>query len=167
MLGIRDHRLLPPYYPRWCMVSLGICDLPWGIEINEDEIEGRNCGIEVRFIKQQNLPIYRRKVRAIIVKTHCSKKNCEGLQKPYRGGREVLWDTTTTFTSSTIVYQYLLILLRHLVYMGRFMMILILLLYRPLGGTEMKDNDTYKEELLDYQEDNEKAHDSAGVKVNG
>ncbi|KVH99826.1 DNA/RNA helicase, DEAD/DEAH box type, N-terminal [Cynara cardunculus var. scolymus] len=36
-----------------------------------------------------------------------------------------------------------------------------------MGETEMKDNDTYEEELLDYEEDDEKAPDSAGVKVNG
>ncbi|KAJ9559260.1 hypothetical protein OSB04_013874 [Centaurea solstitialis] len=36
-----------------------------------------------------------------------------------------------------------------------------------MGETELKDNETYEEELLDYEEDDEKAPDSAGVKVNG
>nr|KAJ0207081.1 hypothetical protein LSAT_V11C500239680 [Lactuca sativa] len=36
-----------------------------------------------------------------------------------------------------------------------------------MGETEMKDTDAYEEELLDYEEEDEKAPDSAGVKVNG
>lgn len=33
--------------------------------------------------------------------------------------------------------------------------------------TEVKENDAYEEELLDYEEEDEKAPDSVGVKVNG
>lgn len=35
-----------------------------------------------------------------------------------------------------------------------------------MGETEIKDNE-YEEELLDYEEEDEKAADSAAVKVNG
>ncbi|MFS7996902.1 putative RNA helicase [Helianthus anomalus] len=35
-----------------------------------------------------------------------------------------------------------------------------------MGETEIKDNE-YEEELLDYEEEDEKATDSAAVKVNG
>ncbi|CAH1424508.1 unnamed protein product [Lactuca virosa] len=38
---------------------------------------------------------------------------------------------------------------------------------QEMGETEMKDTDAYEEELLDYEEEDEKAPDSAGVKVNG
>ena len=32
---------------------------------------------------------------------------------------------------------------------------------------ETRDNDTYEEELLDYEEEDEKAPDSVGAKANG
>ena len=36
-----------------------------------------------------------------------------------------------------------------------------------MGETEIKDNDAYEEELLDYEEEDDKAPDSSGVKANG
>lgn len=36
-----------------------------------------------------------------------------------------------------------------------------------MGETEIKDNDAYEEELLDYEEEDDKAPDSAAAKVNG
>ncbi|GKD51498.1 DEAD-box ATP-dependent RNA helicase 56 isoform X1, partial [Tanacetum coccineum] len=36
-----------------------------------------------------------------------------------------------------------------------------------MGETEIKDNDAYEEELLDYEEEDEKAPDSAAAKANG